>query len=186
MSSSPPSQLPPSVVADLYRSCFPLLRAKCRRMLAADAEDVAQEVFVRLLESDLLMRSVTPSQPELLAWLYRTSTRAAIDKLRKQRVRAQAHGAILFTAIVPGGSDAGSEQASTEDAVHARRLIEYLARAVPVAELEVVILHRLDLMTQPEVAGVTSLSERTVRRLLRRFDERVAVLSQPAMEKRTG
>lgn len=155
-------------------------------MLVADAEDVAQDVFVRLLESDLLTRREVPSQPEILAWLYRTSTRAAIDKLRQRRVRSQAHSTNLSAAFPPGGSEAGAELASAEDTVHARRLIAHVARVVPASELEVVILHRLDLMTQPEVAAVTSLSERTVRRLLRRFDERVSTLSQPALEKRAG
>ncbi len=49
-----------------------------------------------------------------------------------------------------------------------------LARRLPADELEVALLVRLDGLTQAEIAEVVRVSERTVRRCLRRLDHRVA------------
>src|SRR5262245_47268362 len=65
-----------------YRRVFPMVLAKCRRMLRgdADAHDVAQEVFVRLWKH----RELVQDQQALVAWLYRTSTRLVIDRARQR------------------------------------------------------------------------------------------------------
>jgi len=44
----------------------------------------------------------------------------------------------------------------------------------------VAILSRFDRLTHPEIAEVMGISERTVRRLLSRFDERVSTLKEKA------
>ena len=48
------------------------------------------------------------------------------------------------------------------------------------AELEAAILNRVDRLSHPEVAEVLGVSERTVRRLLTRFDESVRLLKESA------
>jgi RNA polymerase sigma-70 factor (ECF subfamily) len=65
-----------------YRRIFPVVLAKCRRMLRghADATDVAQEVFVRLWKH----RNLVEDQQALTAWLYSTSTRLVIDRARQR------------------------------------------------------------------------------------------------------
>src|ERR1700733_4784723 len=54
------------------------IRAKCQRLLGrtAAAEDVAQEAFLRLWKSDVGARA---EAGVVMAWLYRTCTRLAID-----------------------------------------------------------------------------------------------------------
>ncbi len=53
-------------------------------------------------------------------------------------------------------------------------MLERIAGRAPARELEVAILSRLDELTQEEIAEVTGMSSRTVRRLLRKFDSRIA------------
>jgi RNA polymerase sigma-70 factor (ECF subfamily) len=151
-----------------YERYFPVIRAKCTRMLSdpQEAEDVAQETFIRLWQSALIGPDVAPQQ--IGAWIYRTSTRSAIDRLRQRgRERALALRSALHAQSAPFGA------APDEAALRARRLLQQLASEVPHEELEVAILSRLDLLTHAEIAEVAACSERTVRRLLQRFDERV-------------
>jgi len=57
-----------------------------------------------------------------------------------------------------------------EDSMAARSAILALHARVPGEELEAVILCRVDGLSHPEAAEVLDVSERTVRRLLERFD----------------
>ena len=45
--------MPDSVIASLYRRYFPIVRARCARILGGggDADDVAQEAFIRMWRS---------------------------------------------------------------------------------------------------------------------------------------
>jgi RNA polymerase sigma-70 factor (ECF subfamily) len=155
-----------SQLESTYRRYFPLIREKCRRMLgAADGDDVAQETFVRLWKAGL---SGTDDL-QVTAWIYRTSTRLAIDLLRQRERRAapQTVAAIGGLASSPPGTDV---------ALQTRREIEELLRLLPADELELALLHRLDGLTQAEIAEVAGVSERTVRRALRRLQARVQTL----------
>lgn len=136
-----------------------MIREKCARMLSDrdEAQDVAQETFVRLWRSGVAGLEA----PALTAWIYRTSTRLAVDRLRQR-------GRLANLAIAPDESTPGAA-----DALEARRELERIASTVPAAELQAAILHRFDRMGQQEVAEVLGSSERTVRRLLERFDRRM-------------
>jgi RNA polymerase sigma-70 factor (ECF subfamily) len=147
------------------------VRAKCRRMLGAGAaaDDVVQETFTRLWESG-------PRLPEaetrtIMAWLYVTSTRLAVDTLRARRE-------------VPTATDRLEPlpcATSLVAAMAARSSIAALCKVVPNEELEVALLTRVDGLPQAEVAQLLGVSERTVRRLLERFDVHSAHLRQEVM-----
>lgn len=145
----------------LYRRYFPLIRQKCRRVLGDldTAQDLAQETFIRLWRARL------PEQDprRVTGFIYKTATHLAIDHLRARGVRE----ALPPSDAVAPGPDAG---------LAARRLLALVARDGPRQELECAVLSRLDGLTQPEVAEVLGVSERTVRRLLERFDARTAHL----------
>lgn len=136
------------------------VRAKCRRLLgdSSAAEDAAQETFLRLLGAGL---PVNAEPRVVLAWLYRTGTRISIDMLRERRRRAD-----LITDDTPCGADPAAVLA-------ARSALARIAHATPDDELAAAVLCRVDALTQPEAAAVLNVSERTVRRLLERFDERL-------------
>jgi RNA polymerase sigma-70 factor (ECF subfamily) len=149
---------------EAYRRYFPLIREKCRRMLedAEEASDVAQETFIRFWRDG----SHLTDAHHITAWMYRTGTRLAVDRIRQRKPRLAFQSAALVQ----------TPSAQSPEAVELRRLFVQIAPKVPRQELEVAILRRADGLGQLEIAELTSLSERTVRRLLSRFDERVAAL----------
>jgi len=148
-----------------YRRYFPVIREKCRRMLSdpAEADDAAQETFVRLWRA----RFGDSDPRRLTAWIYRTSTRIAIDRLRKRAARMSMDDALDRLAFVPAGPD---------EALAVRRTLELVSRTLPATEVEIAVLHRLDGLTQAEIAEVAEISARTVRRFLERLDKRVEKL----------
>jgi RNA polymerase sigma-70 factor (ECF subfamily) len=123
-----------------------------------EAQDVAQETMVRLWKANLMHLPA----PQLTAWLYRTSTRLAVDVLRKTRHE---------TGEAP--PDVSSHERPDEQ-LDTRRYLAMLARRIPANELEVAVLHRVDGLTQEELAEVLDTTDRTVRRLLAKLDERLA------------
>lgn len=148
---------------DSYRRVYPLVLSKCRRMLRghADAADVAQEVFLRLWKQ----RELIQDPQALTAWLYQTSTRLVIDRARRHTLSRES--LIHLQAVTLGEGDERSEErfASRQD-------LRLVVSSFPAKELEAAILNRCDRLTHPEVAQVMGIGERTVRRLLTRFDER--------------
>ena len=147
-----------------WRRWYPLAREKARRLLGSggDADDVAQEVFLRFWREGMAEAPTRTAS----AWLYKTTTRLSIDRLRELRSRND-HEAALGDLPAAGAPD---EQLAV------RQELQGIAESVPVAELEVAILHRVDRLDQGEIAEVVGITTRTVRRLLGRFDRRLAEL----------
>lgn len=145
-------------VQEAWRRYFPLVREKCRRVLkdVDDADDVAQDVFIRFWQGRA-PRDVRGAT----AWLYKTATHLCIDRLRHRSMRERP---------VPQASRAPDLEASTGY----RQVLEQLISLAADDELQAAVLSRLDGLTHPEAAEVLGISERTVRRLLTRFDDRVA------------
>lgn len=153
----------PADFPEAYRRFLPPIRAKCRRLLGrtAAADDVAQEAFVRLWRSGPRLDGTTDTRT-IMAWLYLTSTRLALDALRERR-----RPGVDLDEAAPV-----SCASSPESVAAARASILALFDKVPADEIEAALLARVDGLSQPEVAAVLGVSERTVRRLLERFDER--------------
>jgi RNA polymerase sigma-70 factor, ECF subfamily len=154
-------------IGELFRQLFPVIRAKCARILgdSREAEDVAQETFLRLCQAEI--RDKGPRAR--LAWVYRTSTHLAVDRWRHQRSTPE---------VSMEGMEPLDGAAPADGVVAARRALQAVLARVPAAELEVAVLSRIDRLTHPEIAEVTGRSERTVRRMLERVDRRLARLEQ--------
>lgn len=149
-----------SGVEAAWRAFSGAIREKCRRVLGDtdEAEDAMQETFIRLWKVE------ARHQPrQTLAWLYRTATHLSVDRLRQRAVHQRG---------VPQSMQAGDLHRATEN----RQLVERLAHITDTDALEAAVLARLDGLTQSEVAEVLNVSERTVRRLLDRFDDAAAQL----------
>jgi len=166
-----PLQWCPVPDASVYQRFLPAIRLKSRRILSnrEDAEDVVHESFARLLQHGPAW-SGDADTPVVMAWLYRTCTRLAIDTLR---LRARltltdfADERSCDEACWPGGI-------ALDEVLQARRLVQMLCKRVEEDELEAAVLCRVDGLSQLEAAAVLGVSERTVRRLLERFDAGVA------------
>lgn len=157
----------PSDFPQAYRRFLPPILAKCRRLLGrtAAADDVAQEAFTRLWQSGPPLDGTTETRT-IMAWLYLTSTRLAMDVLRERRHRD----------IDGEDPEAMPCSATLEETLTAKKAILALQDRATAEELEAALLARVDGLSQIEVADVLGVSERTVRRLLSRFDEHAASL----------
>jgi len=152
---------------DAYLRYLPPVRAKCRRLLGstAEAEEVAQEAFLRLWQSARPGSELQPRSEArtVMAWLYRTCTHLAIDALRRRRRSLT-------------DQDSGDAQdrfpcaVTLEQSVAAKDIIRALHARVPGEELTAAILCRVDGLSHTETAEILEVSERTVRRLLDAFD----------------
>ena len=145
-----------------------MIRAKCARMLG-DGEagaDVAQETFARLCASPVAHEPPAAR----LRWIYQTSTHLAIDQLRRRRLGVEVRPAAPF--------DAPRVEAPVDATLSARPSLQRLAAALSPVELEVVILARCDRLGQREIAELAGVSSRSVRRILARVDERLAILAR--------
>jgi RNA polymerase sigma-70 factor (ECF subfamily) len=158
----------PAPLPTVYRRILAPIRAKSRRILGDGqaAEDVAQEAFVRLLQfqPDFMKDG---DERALVAWVYRTTTRLALDVLRERKRR----GASDDVDALPCG-------VRLDEAVAAKRAIRALSDTTPPEELEAAVFCRVDGLSQPEAAALLEVSERTLRRLLERFDERTRALRE--------
>ena len=153
---------------ETYQRFWGPIRAKCRRVLGATAlaDEVAQEAFLKLWQSGPPLDGSVEAR-RVLGWLYVTATRLSLDALRRSRgqLGLEAAGAL---------SCAASPLAVTEARSAIARLCE---RAAP-EQLEAALLARVDGLSQPEVAALLGVSERTVRRRLEAFDAHSTALRE--------
>ena len=158
----------PNDLDRFFQQHFPIVRAKCARLLGdtEEAADVAQETFLRFCSSPVVHEAV----PARLKWLYLTGTRLAIDRLRHRKLGVEVPAA--------EGVEAACRRGGAEQVVAARQALGRLAAEMPRAELEVLVMTRFDRMSQEEVAEVTATSSRQVRRILVRAEQRLGMLGE--------
>jgi RNA polymerase sigma-70 factor (ECF subfamily) len=125
-----------------------------------EAKEVAQEAYVRLLQLQ------NPGAPSLLrAYLFKTATHLAIDRLRHRAVQQSAERGELFDGLTAGASDNDDPAEQLEARERTEHLLGFL-QELPVKCRGVFELHRLEGLTQHEVGGRLGLSERMVRRYI--------------------
>jgi RNA polymerase sigma-70 factor (ECF subfamily) len=118
-----------------------------------DAQDAAQETFLRLYKSLNRLPDVQASK----SWLYRVTVNVCNDMLRQRRRRA-------WEPL--SGTDPASSQPDPELAwVHQERgqLVEIALKTLPQKEREAVVLRDMQGLSTREVAGILGSSEVTVR-----------------------
>jgi RNA polymerase sigma-70 factor (ECF subfamily) len=124
-----------------------------------EANEVAQEAYVRLLQLQ------KPGTPNLLrAYLFKTATNIAIDRLRHRNVRNRAEkqaGLFEELSAARGESDDPAKQLLARERTD--QLLGYL-QELPIKCRQVINLHRLEGVPQHEVAVRLGFSERMVRR----------------------
>jgi RNA polymerase sigma-70 factor (ECF subfamily) len=138
---------------DAYRGYGAVVLRRCRQILGndQDSRDVSQEIFERCLRRCDQLRP----GPELLAWLYRVSTNACLDRLRSRRNDLQTP--LREDDRAWGGSTDHESRMLDRDSL--RRLFG----AVEKRTREVAVYLYIDGMTQQEVAKVSGITDRSVR-----------------------
>ena len=169
MPHAPPSErvIPmsgPADVAALARTHGPLVFRAAYRVLGdqSRAEDVQQEVFLRLLETS---RDGIASWP---AYLTATATRIAIDVLR----RRQRWWGLLPMLAAQTAAAAPSAEAAGIEAQRAAQLRMALT-TLPRREAQCFALRYLEGLDLPEVAAALSLTENNVGVILHRARRRL-------------
>lgn len=129
----------------VFRVAYSVLRNR------EDAEDAAQETFIRLMRQDVSKIDA----PRL--WLARVAWRIAVDRVRKQK------HASLDEEGMPDIADA---RQTADDAMLQAELqakVEIMINALPTKLREVVRLSTVQEMTSADVAQVLGIPEGTVR-----------------------
>ena len=133
-----------------------------------DAEEIAQEAFLRLYKSLATFRG----ESRVGTWLYRTTTRLAIDHLRREKLKrkvfffcnndAQQFDPLEFVAD-PGASP--QDQLLAEE--RAVRMQQVLNR-LPARQKAVFVLRHLEGLSLKEIAATLEVEEGTVKAHLHR------------------
>jgi RNA polymerase sigma-70 factor, ECF subfamily len=131
----------------LYRVAFSVMRRP------AEAEDIVQETFVRVLEDTSRLKDVR----ELRPWLVRVAWNLALDK--KRRVTPAQMDEVVAAGLV------SKEQPADHVLAEARELVEVLAVVdrLPKVEREVLLLSAVEELSTAEIAMVLKRSESSVR-----------------------
>lgn len=150
-----------STVSQLFRDHNRMLVGYLTSRLRSEqeAKEVAQEAYVRLLQLQ------DPGTPSLLrAYLFKTATNLAIDRLRHRRVQHQAEEQPeLFENLTATGVELDDPAKQLLEREQTDRLLGYL-QELPIKCQQVFNLHRLEGVPQHEVALRLGISPRMVRR----------------------
>lgn len=141
----------------LFRVAHSVLRSR------AEAEDVVQDVFVRVLEHRGSLESVR----DMRVWLIRIAWNLAID--RRRRVRPEQIDAEFAERLVSGSVPA-------DQALHeAQRMATVLGELerLPKGERHVLLLSAIEELGTAEMAAILGRSESAVRALLFRARARL-------------
>ena len=155
-------------MADTARDVEAIVRAHARLVFRVaysvlrnreDAEDAAQETYIRLMRQDVSKIE----DPRL--WLARVAWRVAVDRVRKH-----SH-ASLDEQGMPEFADSrqGADDAVLEAELQAK--VETMIEALPTKLREVVRLSTVEEMTSADVAQVLGIPEGTVRTRMSRARE---------------
>jgi RNA polymerase sigma-70 factor (ECF subfamily) len=141
----------------LFRVAHSVLRSR------AEAEDVVQDVFVRVLEHRRSLSAVR----DMRVWLVRVAWNLAID--RRRRIRPEQFDEGFAEGLV--GRDLPADEALNE-AQRLRSVLRELER-LPRAERDVLLLSVIEELGTAEMAEVLGRSESAVRALLFRARTRL-------------
>ncbi|MBM3724638.1 MAG: RNA polymerase sigma factor [Acidobacteria bacterium] len=127
----------------------------------ADAEDVAQEAFVRLHRQARHLEG-----PAVAAWLYRVTVNLCLDRVRSPWRPAE----LVETPSGEPGAEAESIRLDQQ-----RRLMGALGKLAP-RERAAIVLREIEGLTTAEVAAALGSSESTVRSQISKAMDKLAAI----------
>lgn len=135
-----------------------------------DAEDVAQEVFVRLYFSLDKLREPAQFQP----WLYRLITNASIDYLRRhKRSRLRMSDLSDQQVFAADSAQALSRAAEDDQRQRMRDHAEHVLSAVPVKDRMLLTLKEVEGLSVKELCSIYNVSEESIKVRLFRARKRI-------------
>lgn len=134
----------------LYRVALSLLRNP------AEAEDIVQEVFLRVLERQSELARIV----EIRAWLVRIAWNLALDRVR--RIRPDQIDNVFVASLVSANLPADEALA---EAGRMRQVFDAIER-LPRYERQALLLSAIDELNTAEIAAILGKSESSVRSLL--------------------
>jgi RNA polymerase sigma-70 factor (ECF subfamily) len=145
-----------------------ILRYLARLVGEAEAEDLAQEVFVKASRGLKAFRG----EAQLSTWLYRIATNAAIDKIRTASFRQETELSGLEEVNETGDKEwTGEEAASLEQRLMRKErylcFLDFVKR-LPPNYRAIVVLSELEEMSNQEIGDLLGLSLATVKIRLHR------------------
>ena len=141
----------------LYETYAPMVYRRCSALLkdSAEAEDMVQEVFLRIFDR---METLDRSQPSSLLW--NTATRLCLNRIRDKRRRGlDVDSSELLLSIACADDDEGETEA--------KGILAKLFSKEPESSRTIAVLHYVDGMTLEETAREVNLSVSGVRKRLR-------------------
>jgi RNA polymerase sigma-70 factor (ECF subfamily) len=137
----------------------------------AEAEDVAQETFLRAYRR----LDPLPASGSLMAWLYRIATRIGLDRIRKQARYTSEEPEADLDELEVADRDLPSLPHIAEQNSMSACAQRYLD-SLPASDRAVILLHDLDELTGPEIAETLSVSLTTVKIRLQRAHRKLHAL----------
>ena len=134
----------------LYRVALSILRNP------AEAEDVVQDVFVRVLERQTELSTVVSVRP----WLIRIAWNLAIDRCRK--IRPQQLDDLFAASLISADLPAAQALAETR---RIRKVLDAIEK-LPARERQALLLSAIDNLSTIEIGLIVRKSESSVRSLL--------------------
>ena len=147
----------------LYRVAYSVTRN------TADAEDVVQETFLRVLKH----RNKLAEVRDYRVWLVRIAWNLVLDRKRRAKTRPQADGFEDLARVLPTG-ELSAEKIVITAQRHARIL--QLIDTLPPREREVLLLSAVKELSTGEIASVLETTESTIRSRLYRARHALAAL----------
>lgn len=151
------------LLATAHRAHARELWALCYRMLgvAADADELVQETFVRALEAKPEVSEERPLGP----WLFSIATRLCVDRLRRRRAQGYV-GPWLPSPVEDEALHFEAPASARYEVMESAGVAFLLAlEALSPEQRAVVVLRDVFDLTSKEVAGLMELSDANVRQL---------------------
>ncbi len=149
----------------VYRDYYPRIKRYLARLISFDdAEDVAQEAFLKVSRSlDGFRR-----ESSISTWVYRIATNAAMDRLRSPAYRARLAAAAIDDSCDAGETFSANEDRGSsleEDAIRSEMsdCVQGLVAQLPENYRTVLILSETEGMKNAEIAEVLGISLETVK-----------------------
>ena len=136
---------------------------------AADAEDLAQEVFLRVYRA----KESYERSAKFSTWIYRITANASLNFIRGRKARRKVSGAM------PGGSDGDDDAADFADENAAApgdqmekdelaRVLRQIVDDLPERQRMAIVLNKYEGLCYEDVASAMEMSEMAVKSLLTR------------------